>query len=427
MNIHARLAVLGAGALLVTGLAACGGGNTSSSPKNSGASTAPGGAETSPTTAGSVSSAAPATGSSVTVYMVTDGDAASGTENTPAKDGISAGVAALNAKGGLLGHRVEVKFCQNPFSVEQAVQCVQDAVKDPTAIAFLGNSTNAGEQIDPLIEKAGLPIIAGLPLTPRQEASPNEFPIHIGAQMFPAAGRLAADKGLDRISVGSILTQGTAGMEQLISSLVSGTKAKVVGTVSLPITKPDLSAEATKAANESDAIVMVTDAATMGRFASAVRQQGANLTLVTGALTAGKKAMDAAGADLNGTRVVMSMLPQETEVPGNKLFLADMKAANREGSAVDEAAVNTWLGVQILSQAAKAANSVEPAALLKALNSMSNVETYGLTAPIDFTKPTSYANGTLTRLFNTSVRYATIKDGMYQLDAGDWVNVLQGR
>jgi branched-chain amino acid transport system substrate-binding protein len=215
-------------------------------------------------------------------------------------------------------------------------------------------------------------------------------------------------------------------MEQLISSVLVGTKAKVVGTVSLPITKPDLSAEATKAANQSDAAVMVVDAATMGRFSSAVRQQGSDLTLVTGALTAGKKAMDAAGDALNGTRVVMSILPPEADVPGNKMYLADMRAAGRQASAIDEAAVNNWLGVKILEQAAKAAQSVESAALLKALNSMSSVDTYGLTKPIDFTKPSTFLQGKLTRIFNPSVAYATIKNGKYVLDTGKWVEVLHG-
>jgi len=362
----------------------------------------------------------------VTVYLVTDGDPASGSENVPAKDGLTAAVAALNARGGLLGHEVKVEFCQNPFSIDQAVQCVQDAVKDPSIVAFVGNSTNSGEQIDPIIAAAGIPIIAGLPLTPTQGASPNEFPIHIGASMFPAAGQLAAAEGYKRILVGTIQTEGTAGMEGYISAFIAGTDSKVEGSVSLPLTKPDLSAEAAKADAEADAVVMITDAATMGRFASSVAQLGSDVVLVTGGLTAGKLAMDGAGSDLNGARVVRSILPPNTDVPGSAMFLADMDAGGVSESAVDEAAVNNWLGVQILDQAATAAKSVAPGDVLAALNAMTDVETYGLTPPIDFSVPTSYAGGTLTRIFNPSVVYGTVKDGEHVVESLEWHNVLKG-
>jgi branched-chain amino acid transport system substrate-binding protein len=370
------------------------------------------------TTAGSF------TGPPVVIYTLTDGDPTNGSENKSLKFGLQAAVAGVNKSGGLLGHEVQLKICQSPFKADQQAQCAKDALADPNFLAFVGDATNAGEQVEPMVKAAGVPVVAGIVLTPSQLKSPNEFSLHIGTQMHPAGARVAALDGNKRIVVGTNLLEGTQGIEGLTGSLLQGTGATLTGSVSLPQGKPDLSAEVTKAASDGDDIQMVTEVGTLVRFLVAKQNLGAKINISAPALIVGADGIASGGSALDGTNITFSFLPEGEQADGHKRIKTDMEAIGQGSRLVDDFTINSWLGVQVLSQAVTKANSVDPREVLKALSQLNDVNTYGLTQPIDFTKSVSYNKGAITRIFNPWVISGTIQNGKYVVKSAEWIDVL---
>ena len=71
--------------------------------------------------------------------------------------------------------------------------------------------------------------------------------------------------------------------------------------------------------------------------------------------------------------------------------------------------VGNWLSTYIFEQAAGKTQEITGANVLAALNAMTNVDTLGLTPPIDYTKPVKVAQLPLPRIFVSTIVQASVK------------------
>lgn len=73
---------------------------------------------------------------------------------------LSAGIEALNARGGLNGHRVKMVYCNDREIPDRAAKCARRMVNEKV-VAVLGNTGGARTEgrAQPILEEAGIPII----------------------------------------------------------------------------------------------------------------------------------------------------------------------------------------------------------------------------------------------------------------------------
>jgi len=98
----------------------------------------------------------------------------------PAVTGAQAGVNALNATGGVNGHKLVLKTCITNSNANTAATCARDAADDPNALAAVGDFTEEGSVINPVLVSAGLPILAPDLDTNSDYTSPNVFAPDVG-------------------------------------------------------------------------------------------------------------------------------------------------------------------------------------------------------------------------------------------------------
>jgi hypothetical protein len=87
-------------------------------------------------------------------------------------------------------------------------------------------------------------------------------------------------------------------------------------------------------------------------------------------------------------------------------------------ASIDDNAKNAWLAVNLLAEFAGTLDTIDRDSLLAALQGAADVDTRGLTPPIDFTSAPTALGGALPRLFNATVVYG-------QWD-GDVVGAIDG-
>jgi branched-chain amino acid transport system substrate-binding protein len=132
---------------------------------------------------GSLGSPHPATGSPVTVGMISDGG--SGTVGTAplVEQGAHAAVAYENEYGdGLDGHRIDLYICENQETPAGGQMCANEMVQH-AVVAVVEPFTGQGQTEVPTVVKAGIPYITMSGQSTAELATPGAFALQGG---FPA-------------------------------------------------------------------------------------------------------------------------------------------------------------------------------------------------------------------------------------------------
>jgi branched-chain amino acid transport system substrate-binding protein len=132
---------------------------------------------------GSLGSPHPATGSAVTVGMISDGG--SGTVGTAplVEQGAHAAVAYENEYGdGLDGHRIDLYICENQETPAGGQLCANEMVQH-AVVAVVEPFTGQGQTEVPTVVKAGIPYITMSGQSTAELATPGAFALQGG---FPA-------------------------------------------------------------------------------------------------------------------------------------------------------------------------------------------------------------------------------------------------
>lgn len=328
--------------------------------------------------------------------------------------GAQAAIDRINAAGGVNGHPLELVPCSNDDKAATAATCAQKYVADPTIVATVGDTSAFGGDSNPPMELAKIAGVGTQPSGGGDFASPRVFPNVPGGNSLLGAVAFAYDK-LNAKKIGmAVIDSPTA---QALPGLVNANVLKSRGsalaaTAVVPTSAADVSSQAASLI-KSDAVVLAVTADLGIRLIKSMRQQG-----FTGPVVVSETTIDP-------TTVKNSLSPTEADKlyavsffdktsAGYKRFLDDMEKYQPKATVTDLAGV-AWLGANTFADVASKLPSVTRQSVWDAMNQLTNYDTGGMTAPLDYTKPGTALGGKAPRLFDPILQvYADVyKDGEY--------------
>jgi ABC-type branched-subunit amino acid transport system substrate-binding protein len=141
----------------------------------------------------------------VRAMVILDESDAMGLTYTTKRAAMDSMVEEINSTGGLggSGRPVELEYCVTQFDPNLAQQCARDAVDDDSIVAVVGMITNYPDQVNPILEEAGMASVGTEPYGYADGTSPIAFPITAGFLSSVAGmGTVLADvAGSTKISV----------------------------------------------------------------------------------------------------------------------------------------------------------------------------------------------------------------------------------
>ena len=129
-----------------------------------------------------------------------------GTTGADIVPGAHAAVEAINARGGVNGRKLEMEHCDPKNDPNRAGACARKAAEDETILVTVGNALlSGGEQVNPVLEKAGLAAIATKAYGPSDWNSPNVFTVEGGGPSGASgAAVILAAKGAKTFTIVSL-------------------------------------------------------------------------------------------------------------------------------------------------------------------------------------------------------------------------------
>jgi ABC-type branched-subunit amino acid transport system substrate-binding protein len=360
-------------------------------------------------------------GSPVTLYF-------SGPLKTPIADtsdaaaAVKAAARKINEDGGLRGHELVVKTC-NDTDANAELQCARKAAREG-ALAFVGSAFifNPKASQDALAQQR-VASVAPLAIQMVEYSSPINFPLQTTSfGILACPQQMAQAVGAKRVSA---IAQDLPVQKELLKTVqgVSAVGGIPYGkNVTIPVSQTDLSSAVRELADsKADTVVNVLAPTAQ----PSVGQKFKFCSAPSNYTTAVVKQL---GAAANDVYVSIGLPPVgekgATKYPLIQQFRKEMQAARDAGDKdadlgqlrAQPNALNAWLGVQVIKQvAADVKGALTSKTLLAALNK-AKVDLGNLTPPLDFSKPVPVK--TVSRLFNPVVN-------LYKWDAGtgEWTKV----
>lgn len=215
-------------------------------------------------------------------------------------DAAQAYFSALNDRGGVNGHKITFKRCNDNADPAKGEDCARQMV-DAHAVAVLGGIAFESPRLLPVLTAAGIPYVGGLTLFPTDGKDPDFYPItNAGGDAALAANAyFLINKGLKR---GNVMNADVGAPNDTLNNILKTNGGSVDKTVKFPPTAPDLTPYVNSAKNGNPQFVSVqTDGPNTVRIVQGLRSagyQGQIVSLGTAADPASLKAMGSAG---NGT------------------------------------------------------------------------------------------------------------------------------
>jgi len=358
-------------------------------------------------------------GDPVTIYTIGEYEVSvAGSANPEISGAVEARAKAINKAGGLkdaagVSHELKVVVCNTNNDPNKAEQCARDAVDDGAA-AVVGMYSTFGPQVFPILAAAQIPVVGSAGSEPTPFTSPIGFTNNSGIPgLFFNMPQAMADAGATKVSLVLPDLAAAAQLSPLIVSAAQSAGLEVANQVTVPLDSADLAPQVSAAmANGADGIMVLVIGDQNGRFIEGLDQQGYDGKIATAGPFLTPDILDQVGDYLNGRTVVQLNYPPASakKVAGIKQYTKDMNAFDKSLIKNDQG-VGNWLSTYIFEQAAGQADEITGANIIAALNAMTDVDTLGLTPPLNYTQPVQVAALPLPRIFNATVVHGKIKKG----------------
>lgn len=295
-------------------------------------------------------------------------------ENYPdAQAGVDGAAAALNKKGGIKGQQIEVKFCNTNSNANSATACARQAVSDRATFVtgYLGTQSAL---IIPILAQANIPIIGSRSGgNPIDWTNPDNFPIAGGSASNYQALPFALKKlGKKRFFVVYQDVPSAATNAKNVIRAAKIAKIPVAGSMVLPGATTDFTPYVQKLRDANpDSVMFINSPGVSGGLMRAADALGVKPLWTHNAGSIGEPEAAQIGGPSNGM-LIGTDLPsfRDTQYAGIKHFLADMKAAGKDGDPVNlkVTGISTWTTVQAVRLLAPSINgAITNVSLLKAL------------------------------------------------------------
>lgn len=349
-------------------------------------------------------------------------DTANATPLPEAAEAIKASVAALNERGGIAGKPLALTICDDKADANEAAKCARQAVRNGT-VATLGNVSNFGNVIFPILAKAGVASIGHNPISAQDFSSPVAFPLQAGSPGTVAgAAKLLADQGIKRIRIATVDSPAGAVGQTFAEAGLTGTDTKIIGLSLVPIGAPDYAIYAKTVLQGSDGVLVSMNADQAARFITALRQADADIPVAVTMAALPPATIKQLGQTAEGIAVAMPFLPISAGGEGITQFLADMQQFAPQ-TKINSFSLQAWLSAQTLASVLTDALKDTPDAAITSasvyqwLSQLEQYELGGVVAPITTTVEQA---APFNRLFNSKVLYGKVVNGEIQLSDNNW-------
>lgn len=335
----------------------------------------------------------------------------------------------INAKGGIAGHKLQVLFCDEKGDPTAAANCARQAIQEK-ATAVVGSFGYTGDATIPLLKGANIAIFGGCCSNSVADlTSSNAFIMGDGPTYGAALAQKAVDDGKKKISL--VVVDGAQTYQVPVENALKANGLKLNKSVVLPATAQDLSPQAAQALNGgTDAVVIVAGSDSIKSFMTAYVQTGSKARIY--------------GPQGNLTEDVAKDFKTQLEgaVTGNTYpdisspVWDDFRAALTKYNAPDISyngldGLGTWAAYTAFKNITESINgTIDSKSFLDTASKATNVDTAGMTAPIDFSKEWTDGPKGYDRLFNRTAVFGTFKDGKLvpiDSDFKDYSNLMLGK
>jgi branched-chain amino acid transport system substrate-binding protein len=265
-----------------------------------------------------------------TVYMpaLLELSGAGAVSGTNFRDGMLMAIDEINAKGGILGHKIKTPVIDTQSDAGVSRGQMQKVLDDNPFVVF-GPVFSGSVLVDMLLtQQAEVPeIVGGEAAAITQKGDPYVFRTSFGQQFsMPKIANYIRD-GVKAKSVAVLWVNndfGKGGRDQFVKEMASR-NIKVVADVSTESGQTDFSADVVKikAAN-ADAIFVYTNEEESARFLKEAKKQGITAPLIGETTLLGQKVIDLAGGAAEGVKGHIG-LTVDAPIPAVQEFAAKFK------------------------------------------------------------------------------------------------------
>lgn len=334
-----------------------------------------------------------------------------GTAGSDIVPGAIAAVEAINARGGVNGRKLEMDHCDPKNDPNRAAACARKFAGDDSILASVGTAliTGGGEQVGPIMEKAGMAAIATKSYSPYDWNSPNVFTVELGASSGGAGSAvLLANRGVKSFTIVSLQVPAVVTMLDFVEKLVMPNfpQTKIDKKVLLPPTATDVTPYVAESLRgDPEAVVVLTSRGLGIPFIKALRAQGFKGLIATGATIVSIEDLSGPLKGFTDNLILAGGFSRAGK--GWDDFAAAM-AKYQPGVQYTEQAVVSWIGVnQLAYVASRISGPVTRVGVLKGMSELKDYSTDGLTPNLDYTSPSPVAG--YARAFNPTAVEARIE------------------
>jgi branched-chain amino acid transport system substrate-binding protein len=256
---------------------------------------------------------------------------------------------AINAKGGIGGHPIQIIVCDDQANPDQAAVCGRDAVSDHV-VAVTSQSLLSASYINELVA-ANIPLVGNAVVGAADFTSPLSFPIGASVLSNYPAGALGLIKDGDtKVAILRIATPLDTITDNATRAAIKTGGGTLVADVAVPTTVTDYGsyAQQLKQAGANGVVLIESEAAQVGVIQAAAEiGYHPKWAIAYGSLT--NSQLQQLASLVDGS-VVYSDLPlvTDTALAGIKTFVAQMKAEQPHDAAasmLDPTSLGVWLAI----------------------------------------------------------------------------------
>jgi ABC-type branched-subunit amino acid transport system substrate-binding protein len=327
------------------------------------------------------------------------------------EDGARAAAAAINAAGGVAGHRIQVDACNDQGDPNIAGTCARTAVQQHYAGVIMTTELYSASVL-PLLESAKIPAVGSVPLTAPDFTSPVSFPLSGGNPVD--YGGIGYSAGKTGCKTAAIIRDTASSVDESVAAMTRGAKAAGLTlkvTVKSAGTSADFASPVSQVVSSgAECLLLAEQPTAIAKIVGAVRQSAKPaMPIYTAAVALPPALVKALGAAANGVIVDESVqLPNASVTPK---FWADM-TKYRPSAPRTTSSYQSWAAVQIVKAVAGPAKAFTGPDLMSALTKANAVTVEGLAQTLNYSKPRTGTS--FPRIFNTSIFAWKINKGSYQ-------------
>ncbi len=350
-------------------------------------------------------SAASFKGAPVQIAMIVDLEApALGFNFSEAAAGAKAAVDAVNAAGGIHGHKLVLDICDGKGDPNTENACGR-SVEASQAVATVGDATFINPMA-PLL--SGMAEIMDNPAQPAELTASNSFPV-TGSAFLGSLGSLGLAHSVIHAKTVSLMAVGpsSSALYSSLGKVAPSLGMKIANEVTLTGSETDLTPAVEQAASGSQAIILLMPPDNAARVIAALKQNSIKTPAITITLT--PQDLKSLGSAVNGEYEI-NYFPtlNDTKVPGIRQYLQEIKKY-QPGSLEDGTSMIPWLGVHMFAEVANKLKTVTRATVLQAMTNAKNLYAWGLIPPYSTDKPYTGQGGLFPRAFNDAFWYAKFR------------------